>query len=394
MMSFLHKVLAKARPTRCFGTLAGKMRTSSTHKFGRVLLVGVGGTSVVVGAVTLWTKGGNSVLAASMLEGKDWMSSPITDHHEMEKNADSMRIKMEMMIMDIQREFCRALEAEEEDDMKFKVDKWSRKQGGGGITCVLQDGRVFEKAGVNISVVSGNLPPQAVQQMKSRGKVLEGKTLPFFATGISSVIHPRNPNVPTVHFNYRYFEVTDEKGTKHWWFGGGTDLTPYTLDEKDVKHFHKTLKKTCDKHQSNYYPDFKNWCDEYFYIKHRGESRGVGGIFFDDLEDGDPQELFNFVKDCAKSVVPSYIPLVTKNKKKGYGYNERRWQLLRRGRYVEFNLVYDRGTKFGLFTPGARFESILMSLPLNASWEYCHEPEPGSEEAKLTEVLKNPRDWV
>ncbi|XP_060553310.1 LOW QUALITY PROTEIN: oxygen-dependent coproporphyrinogen-III oxidase-like, partial [Ruditapes philippinarum] len=290
-------------------------------------------------------------------------------------------------------EFCKALEAEE-GGKKFIVDKWQRKEGGGGITCVMQDGEVFEKAGVNISVVMGNLPPAAVQQMKSRGKSLEGKTLPFFATGVSSVIHPKNPNVPTIHFNYRYFEVTDETGMKHWWFGGGTDLTPYFLDEEDITHFHKTLKTACDKHDKSYYPRFKKWCDDYFYIKHRGQSRGVGGIFFDDLDDGSAEKTFKFVSTCASSVMPSYIPLVKKNKNKGYSYKNRRWQLLRRGYYAEFNLVYDRGTKFGLQTPGARIESIMMSLPLNASWEYCHKIEPGSPEQKLTDVLKNPKDWV
>lgn len=347
---------------------------------------GITTAGVVAGCCTKRT-----VLAVGTRHG--WMADPVTSLDEMEKNSKTMRIRMEKMIMGIQADFCRALE-KEEGGKKFVVDKWERKEGGGGITCVLQDGEVFEKAGVNISVVMGNLPPQAVQQMKSRGKSLEGKTLPFFATGVSSVIHPKNPNVPTVHFNYRYFEVTDEKGTKHWWFGGGTDLTPYYLDEEDVQHFHKTLKDACDKHDKGYYPRFKKWCDDYFFIKHRDESRGVGGIFFDDLEADEPDKLFDFVSTCAASVIPSYLPLVKKNKNKGYGYKERKWQLLRRGRYVEFNLVYDRGTKFGLHTPGARFESILMSLPLTARWEYCHEPETGSEEAKLTEILHNPKDWV
>ncbi|KAL4233101.1 hypothetical protein ACF0H5_007786 [Mactra antiquata] len=338
------------------------------------------------------TKSGK-LFAASLAEENGWMSDPVTDIDDMEKNADTMRIRMEKMLMAVQAEFCRALE-EEEGGKKFVVDKWQRKQGGGGITCVLQDGKVFEKAGVNISVVMGELPAAAAQQMRSRGKSLEGDKLPFFATGISSVIHPRNPHVPTIHFNYRYFEVTDSTGKKHWWFGGGTDLTPYFLDEQDVVHFHKTLKTACDKHDTSYYPKFKTWCDKYFYIKHREESRGVGGIFFDDLDDRSSDELFQYVSTMAKSVTPSYLPLVQKNKDKGYSYKDRRWQLLRRGRYVEFNLVYDRGTKFGLYTPGARYESILMSLPLNASWEYCHTPSPGSEEAKLTEILRNPKDWV
>lgn len=345
-----------------------------------------------VGVATIYSRK-NKIFAATLTESHGWMSDPVTDFGEMETNADTMRVRMEKMIMDIQAEFCKALE-EEEGGKKFIVDKWQRKEGGGGITCVLQDGEVFEKAGVNISVVMGKLPPAAVQQMKSRGKDLEGQNLPFFATGVSSVIHPRNPNVPTIHFNYRYFEVTDKNGKKHWWFGGGTDLTPYFLDEEDVVHFHKTLKTACDKHDKSYYPRFKKWCDEYFFIKHRGQSRGVGGIFFDDMDEGSAEEMFQFVSTCAKSVTPSYIPLVKKNKTKGYSYKDRRWQLLRRGYYAEFNLVYDRGTKFGLQTPGARIESIMMSLPLNASWEYSHEIKPGSPEQKLTDVLRNPKEWV
>nr|CAD7265216.1 unnamed protein product [Timema shepardi] len=327
-------------------------------------------------------------------------------------------------------DFCRALEEEEDEETKFLVDRWERPQGGGGITCILQDGRVFEKAGVNISVVKGVLPPAAVQQMRARGKSLKEGELPFFAAGVSSVIHPRNPLVPTVHFNYRYFEVQEPGGTtqviivlqsnvssppcfllhsinpflgelihklyfcRQSWFGGGTDLTPYYLDEEDSRHFHSQLKAACDQHDPGYYAKFKKWCDDYFNITHRGERRGVGGIFFDDLEDPDPEKTFQFVTSCAESVIPSYLPLVKKHKDDAYGYHERQWQLLRRGRYVEFNLIYDRGTKFGLYTPGARFESILMSLPLTARWEYMHIPSPDSKEGKLVEILKNPKDWL
>lgn len=200
--------------------------------------------------------------------------------------------------------------------------------------------------------------------------------------------------MPTIHFNYRYFEVKNNDGTSQWWFGGGTDLTPYYLDENDAKHFHQTLQKACDKHDPGYYAKFKKWCDDYFFITHRGERRGVGGIFFDDLDTPNQESAFEFVKSCAESVIPSYMPIVKKHKNDGYGYPERTWQLLRRGRYVEFNLIYDRGTKFGLYTPGARFESILMSLPLTARWEYMHEPKVNSKESKLLEVLKNPKDWV
>jgi len=329
-------------------------------------------------------------------QNSEFMAEPITDEATRTKEKDSMRIKMEMMMLRVQREFIRALENEENPQFKFKVDRWTRSEGGGGITCVLQDGHTFEKAGVNISVVHGKIPPKAVAQMNERGKMLPEMEMPFYACGISSVIHPRNPKIPTIHFNYRYFEVVeDEKKNRiRWWFGGGTDLTPYYLDEGDVKHFHKTLKDVCDKHNDKFYNKFKAWCDDYFRIKHRGMTRGVGGIFFDDLDSPSKVKCFNFVKDCADAVIPSYLPMVKKHREDPYGYAERQWQLVRRGHYAEFNLVYDRGTKFGLFTPGARYESILMSLPLAAKWEYMNKVSEGSEEHKLTEVLKNPKEWV
>ncbi|XP_067621478.1 oxygen-dependent coproporphyrinogen-III oxidase isoform X2 [Eurosta solidaginis] len=322
------------------------------------------------------------------------MADPITNKSKLMENEEDMRTRMELMIMKVQADFCHALEAEEYGGQKFKVDRWLRAEGGGGITCVLQDGEVFEKAGVNISVVTGMLPPGAVQQMRTRGKKLEdGKKLPFYAAGVSAVIHPRNPNVPTIHFNYRYFELESDN-EKQWWFGGGTDLTPYYLNENDAVHFHKTLKDACDEYDTTYYPRFKKWCDDYFRITHRKESRGIGGIFFDDLDTPNQEEVFKFVASCANSVIPSYLPLVRQHKNDNYGDKERQWQLLRRGRYVEFNLIYDRGTKFGLYTPGARYESILMSLPLTARWEYMHTVPANSRESKLLEVLQNPRDWV
>lgn len=334
-----------------------------------------------------------SLASSSIIDDTKFMAEPITDINEIKKNAKDMKAKMEMMIMKVQGDFCRALENFEE--RKFRVDRWQRPEGGGGITCIMEDGDVFEKAGVNISVVHGYLPPAAVQQMRARGKNFsKSDKLPFFACGVSSVIHPRNPNVPTIHFNYRYFEVTNEDGTAMWWFGGGTDMTPYILDEDDCRHFHKTLKSSCDRHDKSYYKRFKELCDTYFFIKHRGECRGIGGIFFDDLDEPDQESCFQFVSTCANNVIPSYIPLVEKNKDKGYSYADRQWQLLRRGRYVEFNLIYDRGTKFGLLTPGARYESILMSLPSMAKWQYCHTPDDNSKEYKLLEVLKKPRDWV
>lgn len=328
------------------------------------------------------------------MASSEFMALPVTPLEKLKSHSDDMRTKMELMILRVQADFCHALEAEETNQgAKFKVDKWKREEGGGGVTCVLQDGEIFEKAGVNISVVTGNLPPGAVAMMNSRGKKLSSGALPFFAAGVSAVIHPRNPMVPTIHFNYRYFEVQDGEDSR-WWFGGGTDLTPYYLNKSDAVHFHKTLKTACDQHDKSYYTKFKLWCDNYFNIPHRGERRGIGGIFFDDLDTPGQEEAFQFVSTCANAVIPSYIPLVKKHKNYKFTEAEREWQLIRRGRYVEFNLIYDRGTKFGLHTPGARFESILMSLPLQARWEYMHEPKPKSKEGELLEVLRNPKNWV
>lgn len=345
-------------------------------------------------SVLVYSTSGITIFAAqNELDIKKFMAQPITDIKKLKKK-DDMKTKMELLVMKTQADFCKALEFLEEPGHSFKVDRWVRKEGGGGITCVLQDGVVFEKAGVNVSVVTGMLPPGAVQQMRARGKKMGEGSVPFFAAGVSAVIHPRNPMVPTIHFNYRYFEVEDSDGSIQWWFGGGTDLTPYYLNEDDIKHFHSTLKAACDQYDPSYYSKYKKWCDDYFFITHRGERRGVGGIFFDDIDTPSQEEAFQFVKSCAEAVIPSYIPLVDKHKDDGYGYSERQWQLLRRGRYVEFNLIYDRGTKFGLYTPGARYESILMSLPLSANWQYMHEPKPGSKEAELVDVLRNPKEWL
>ncbi|XP_066951001.1 oxygen-dependent coproporphyrinogen-III oxidase [Macrobrachium rosenbergii] len=369
-------------------------RVSRSHRF-------LGATLIASGGVLLYTSYSGCVSAAQKAGNMDvtkFMAQPITNLEALEATPDDMKTKMELLIMRIQKEFCQALENEDEDNSKFIVDRWSRHdpKEGGGITCVLQDSKTFEKAGVNITVMTAPLSKQLQASMRARGKELpEDKKFKFFAAGISSVIHPRNPHVPTIHFNYRYFEMQDEDGNnKHWWFGGGTDLTPYYLVEDDVKHFHSVLKAACDTHDRQYYPKYKKWCDDYFFVTFRGERRGVGGIFFDDLEGDNANDVFAFVKDCADSVIPSYIPIVKKHKNDAVTEAERRWQLLRRGRYVEFNLVYDRGTKFGFATPNARIESILMSLPLHARWEYMHKPEPGSPEYKLTEVLKNPKDWL
>ena len=259
---------------------------------------------------------------------------------------------------------------------KFKRDHWIRPEGGEGSSCVLTNGRTLEKAGVNISIVHGKLPVRAQKMMRADHSSLPefDKPIPFLAMGLSIVIHPWNPHVPTVHLNYRYFEVDDPKDPGKpvaWWFGGGTDLTPSYLDESDATHFHRTIKAACDKHHPGYWGAWKKWCDEYFYIPHRKETRGVGGIFFDDLTTDSPihltdgkgksqEEIFEAVKSMSSCFLPAYIPILLKNKDKKWTEQQRRWQLLRRGRYVEFNLVQDRGTKFGLATPGARTESILM----------------------------------
>ena len=222
---------------------------------------------------------------------------------------------------------------------------------------------MFEKAGVNVSVVYGKLPPAAVARMRAdkRGHDFGNEPLPFFATGLSLVLHPINPMTPTVHLNYRYFEIENADGTPRlWWFGGGTDLTPSFLFDEDCIHFHKTIKDACDKHDKRYYTDFKKWCDEYFSVKHRGETRGIGGIFFDDLDDKDQDSLFAFVRECGNAFLPSYLPIVERRKDMPYTPQDQIFQQIRRGRYVEFNLVHDRGTSFGLATPGARIESYVL----------------------------------
>ena len=278
----------------------------------------------------------------------------------------------------------------------FREDAWERRGGGGGMSRVMVEGGVFEKCGVNRSVVEGVLPPQMGQRLGARiGGEVEAS---FFVAGLSIVAHPRNPRVPTVHLNVRYFEIAGPDGAVlDAWFGGGTDLTPTYPHPEDAVHFHRTLKGLSDRHHASFYPRFKVWCDNYFVNLHRGEERrGVGGIFFDHLRDGDSGldagRLSEYVVDVGRSLPAAYGPIVERRRDEPYGERERRFQLARRGRYVEFNLVHDRGTLFGLQTH-ARIESVLMSLPPLAAWEYAPRYEPGSFEAELLAMLE-PRDWV
>lgn len=321
---------------------------------------------------------------------------------------ESSKARVSEFMRHLQDNICQGLE-QVDGVGTFIEDSWEREEGGGGRSRVMREGAVFEQGGVNFSEVWGHsLPPSILAQRP------EAAGHGFYATGTSMVLHPRNPYIPTVHFNYRYFEAGPV-----WWFGGGLDLTPYYPFAEDAAHLHRTLKQACDAHSPHYYPTFKRWCDEYFYLKHRQETRGVGGIFFD-YQDGegllyrgpDPdgpaaayskevgaleprswEQLFAFVGDCAEAFLPGYVPIVERRRNQEYGDRERNFQLYRRGRYVEFNLVYDRGTIFGLQTNG-RTESILMSLPPLVRWEYGYQPQPNSPEAQLYEIFLKPQDWA
>lgn len=337
-----------------------------------------------------------------------------------------MRARVTEFIRNLQTTIVATLESIDPDAPCFNRREWDRAQGGYGVSCTFtapdHPNSVFEKAAVNISMIHGTLPPQAIKQMaiehasvSQNSNVDQTESLPFFAGGISLIIHSRNPSVPTAHANYRYFEITEAGGAdspevKAWWFGGITDLTPNYLFEDDVVHFHKTLKTACDAHGPQLYPAFKKSCDDYFFIKHRGEHRGVGGIRFDDLSDKphslltDPSaprphtadEIFDYIKACANAFLPSYLPILSRRRDTPSDEQKRRWQLIRRGRYVEFNLVYDRGTKFGLATPGVQAENVLASMPETARWEYMSEmgEKEGTEENRMVAVLKSPRNWV
>ncbi len=317
------------------------------------------------------------------------------------------RERARSMVLDLQDEICRGLEKIDQES-KFVEESWDRPEGGGGKSRVMSNGRIFEQAGVNFSEVHGKeLPPSILNQRP------EAKGHSWFATGTSMVLHPHNPYIPTVHLNYRYFEAGPV-----WWFGGGADLTPFYPYLEDAKHFHRIHKQACDNINPQFHKVLKPWCDEYFFLKHRQETRGIGGIFYD-YQDGSgsiykgqnlegeaarvsksigPQscnweELFNLGKSCGKAFLPAYIPIIEKRKNEKYDNRERQFQLYRRGRYVEFNLVWDRGTIFGLQTNG-RTESILMSLPPLARWEYGYSSPADSREFLLTELFTKPQNWL
>lgn len=287
----------------------------------------------------------------------------------------------------LQDRICAALAAAD-GSKTFAEDSWQRPGGGGGRSRVLTEGAVFEKAGVGFSHVFGTqLPPSATAHRPE----LVGAS--WQALGVSLVIHPRNPYAPTSHANVRFFIAEKPDMESQWWFGGGYDLTPYYGFDEDCVHWHRTAQIACAPFGSDVYSRYKHWCDEYFFLKHRNEARGIGGLFYDDLSEGGFERCFGFMQSVGDSYLNAYLPIVERRKDTPYGERERQFQLLRRGRYVEFNLVYDRGTVFGLQT-GGRTESILMSLPPLVRWEYGHEAEPGSAEAALTEYFLKPRDWV
>jgi len=290
-------------------------------------------------------------------------------------------------LLELQDRICSEL-ATEDGTEHFREDSWERPEGGGGRTRVLTEGTVFEQAGVNFSHVSGaKLPPSATAHRPE----LAGRS--FQAMGVSLVIHPRNPYVPTSHMNVRFFVAEKEGADPVWWFGGGFDLTPYYPFEEDCLHWHRTANEACGPYGSDYYARFKKWCDEYFYLKHRGETRGVGGLFFDDFGERGFEHSFGFMRSVGDHYLPAYLPIVQNRRDTLYGERERDFQLYRRGRYVEFNLVYDRGTLFGLQS-GGRTESILMSLPPLVKWRYNWRPAGGPPEARLYEEFLKPREWL
>jgi coproporphyrinogen III oxidase len=289
-------------------------------------------------------------------------------------------------LLGLQDRICSAVEAE--DGARFAEDSWERPGGGGGRSRVLREGTVFEQAGVGFSHVFGpGLPPSATLQRPD----LAGRG--FEAIGVSLVFHPRNPYAPTTHMNVRFFLAEKEGHEPVWWFGGGFDLTPYYGFEEDAVHFHRTARVACAPFGTEVYPRYKTWCDEYFFLRHRNEPRGIGGLFFDDLHEWGFDRSFAFLRSVGDHLLPAYLPILQRRKDTAYGERERDFQLYRRGRYVEFNLVWDRGTLFGLQS-GGRTESILMSLPPLVRWRYGWEPEAGTPEARLYADFLRPRDWA
>jgi len=316
------------------------------------------------------------------------------------------RKRMEALVRRAQDIICQ--HAERIDGGKFLEERHSQntpQRYGGGITRVLEDSNVYCKAAVNVSVFYGDAPISRLEMLiphhKSVKKLFSEKRLPdkvkSYSAAISLILHPWNPNVPTVHANYRYFEWRLPDGRRLWWFGGGSDLTPTYVDEDDAKFFHRVLKEVCDQYDQSYYGRFKKWCDQYFFNTFRKEARGIGGIFFDDLDSSEPlseEQLEKFVQHLADTFPKSYFPIVERHKDQAYSKRELHFQQLRRGRYVEFNLMFDRGTKWGLAMPNPRVQSILASLPLTARWEYDYKPEPGSPEEATMKILKEPKEWV
>lgn len=317
--------------------------------------------------------------------------------------------RTEKLLLDMFEDVCQSVEQidgstlTEQRWTKDEKGQWIQGENNNGIIYIdkaLRNGNVFEKVGINYVSMQGELPPGMTFQGSNVVKLDKAnatgneKGVPFFATSTSVVIHARNPMVPTAHVNYRYFQLGDGTQPGSWWFGGGGDLTPIYLFEEDAVHFHQLHKEACDKHDPKLYPKFKKWCDEYFYLPHRGEHRGVGGIFFDHLQDRDGETLFSFVKTCSEAFIPAYMPIVAKRKDMEFTEQNKYWQRLRRGRYAEFILLHDKGIRFGLASGIVSTQSVLNCMPGEAFWDYNDQPIADSQEAMLIEVVKNAREWV
>ena len=304
----------------------------------------------------------------------------------MQKIIDSDVDKVRQYLQELQKNIISM--AYKYDNKNFYEDSWSRNEGGGGITCVLQDGSCFDKVGVNFSDISGDQLPEAATNIRPE---LQGRN--YQAMGVSVVCHPKNPHIPTAHLNVRLFIAYNKNSNPVWWFGGGFDMTPYYGYEEDAIHWHKTANEVCSPFGKEIYDEYKKNCDDYFHIKHRNEQRGIGGIFFDDLNIWEFEKCFNFIKSVGNGFIKAYEPIVKKRLNESYSDKQKDFQLFRRGRYVEFNLVYDRGTLFGLQSNG-RIESILMSMPPQVSWQYGWEPEKDSKEEDLYKNYLSPKDWL